>query len=116
MIPLAEPTTPAELDTLTAKVADYVKAPSDAAYVRDCTAEALALVDQHIGRTTTVPGPIRTRAVVEAAAELFWRKQARAGVVEFGGQENGTELVHVATDPLRAVRPLLRPYLPGGFA
>ncbi|WP_303349515.1 hypothetical protein [Kocuria sp.] len=82
----------------------------------DCTAEAMDLVARHIqGRP--VPDPIVTRAVVETAADLFWRKQARAGVVDFGaGSESGPELVHVANDPLRAVRPMLAPYLPGGFA
>lgn len=105
-----------DLDALTAKVASYVNSAPANPFVVSVTSEAVALVDQHIGRTASVPGPVRTRAVVEVAAELFWRQQARNGLATFDGGEAGPEVVHIGTDPLRAVRPILRPYLPGGFA
>ena len=105
-----------ELADLAAKVATYTNSAPSNPFVQSVTAEAVALVDEHIGRTATVPGPVRVRAVVEVAAELFWRQQARNGLATFDGGEAGPEVVHIGTDPMRAVRPILRPYLPGGFA
>lgn len=107
---------PAPDQDLLTKAAAYVKTQASNAYLVECVTSAQSLVDTHVG-TATVPASVRARAVVEVAAELYWRMQARNGVTEFGGgAEAGPELVRIGNDPLRAIRPLLRPYLAGGFA
>lgn len=108
-----EPTT--ENAALIARVTEYVNALGDAdqASVAAAVPEAVELVTHHIG-AAQVPEVIRERAIVEVAAELFYRKMARNGVMEFGG----TDLApfRIRNDPMKAVYPLLRPYLPWGFA
>ena len=101
---------------LIAKAATYVSTREDNTYLIECVTSAQSLVAQHIG-TAVIPESVLERAVVEVAAELYWRQQARNGVTQFdGGAEAGPELVRIGNDPLRAIRPLLRPYLAGGFA
>lgn len=101
---------------LVARVAEFVTAPPTNAYVIKCTEEAHALVSRHVG-TSPVPAEVQDRAVIEVAGELFWRKQARGGALQFdGGADAGVELVRLANDPLRTARPLLAPFLGGGIA
>lgn len=98
------------------KAAAYVKTRAEDAYLIECVTSAQSLIATHVG-TAAVPESVLERAVVEVAAELYWRQQARNGVTQFdGGPEAGPELVRIGNDPLRAIRPLLRPYLAGGFA
>ncbi|OYO16285.1 hypothetical protein CGZ94_04920 [Enemella evansiae] len=86
-------------------------------YTTECETEATALVDRHIG-TATVPPDIRDRAVLEVAADLFYRRETRNGVVAFGGQDGGASVapVRVSRDPMKAATDLLRPYLGPGIA
>lgn len=101
---------------LVARVAEFVSAPPANVYVIACTGEAHALVARHVG-TSAVPAEVQDRATIEVAGELYWRKQARGGALQFdGGAESGVELVRLANDPLRTARPLLAPFLGGGFA
>lgn len=95
--------------TLTA----YVKAEGDnAAWAAECAEQAEAMVDQFVadnGRTnTTLPAVIKARAVLEVGAELFYRKDARLGMVGLD-TEAGTPL-RIARDPMRAAYDLLAPY------
>lgn len=106
---------PAPEQALIEKAAAYVKTQASNTYLVECVTSAQSLVATHVG-TATVPASVRARAVVEVAAELYWRMQARNGVTEYGSGEAGPELVRIGNDPLRAIRPLLRPYLAGGFA
>lgn len=106
---------PLGTDDLVPRVARYVNSSEANTYVQDVTAEALAMVTKHVGGSP-VPRAIMVRAVVEVAADLYWRQQARGGIQAFDGGESGPELRPVANDPLRSIRPILRPYLMGGFA
>lgn len=78
-------------------------------YITDCVAEGIELVKQIIG-AREVPEKIVERAVVEAAADLFWRKQARSGVATFEA-DGALETVRVGLDPTRAARAVLAPWL-----
>ncbi|MGJ9424732.1 hypothetical protein ACHABX_02675 [Nesterenkonia halotolerans] len=101
---------------LVTKLAEYVQAdPSgEQAYLASCTAEAQAMVSQHTG-TATVPDPIKARAVLEVAADLYYRRKTRNGVADFADLE-GAAPIRVARDPMTAAYPLLRPYVGLGFA
>ena len=101
---------------LVTELARYVNGKAGDAYLTQCVTEAVELVGTLVARST-VPDAVLNRARIEVAAELFHRKQARSGVAQFdGGPESGPEIVRIGNDPLRAVRPMLRPYLKGGFA
>lgn len=78
-------------------------------YVQQCVAEAIELVQQHVG-TVDVPEAILQRAVVECGADLYWRRQARSGVATFDS-EGALETVRIGLDPMRSARAVLAPYL-----
>lgn len=94
---------------LSQKVAAHAKAGPESDYVLSCTTEAIDLIKQHIGEAT-VPEAIATRAVIETAAELYWRRNARNGIAQFNSGE-GIELMRVGADPMHAARIILRPWL-----
>lgn len=110
--------TAAQREALVKDLAAYVNVRSPDEFLTGCAHEAVELVDTLTGTAaTSVPASVLHRARIEVAAELFHRKQARSGVTTFdGGPESGPEIVRVGNDPLRAVRPILRPYLLGGFS
>ncbi|MGO2139833.1 MAG: hypothetical protein ACTH30_05425 [Leucobacter sp.] len=101
--------------TLVERVREYVGAvgTADENAVDDATAEATELVKNWIGKAA-IPDAIRDRAIIEVAADLFYRRMARNGVMEFGG----TDLApfRIARDPMKAAYPLLSQFIPGGFA
>ncbi|GGF30169.1 hypothetical protein GCM10010922_01390 [Microbacterium sorbitolivorans] len=86
-----------------------------AAFASDCTAEAEALVARHV-RDADVPEVIRSRAVLEVGADLFYRRAARNGVVQFGSGVEAASVVRINRDPMTQAYPLLAPYLPMAFA
>lgn len=86
----------------------------DAPYLGECVDEATALVGQAIGAVTTVPGEIRQRAIIEAASELFHRKQAPSGISQYAGPDGSA--LRMARDPMNGARAILAPFLPLGFA
>lgn len=100
----------ADVDTLAA----YVGAPvSD--LVTSAWQTALELVDAHCGTSRSkVPTHVLQRAYLEVGAELFHRKATKNGVAQFALPD--AEPIRIARDPMVAAYPLLRPYLPGGFA
>lgn len=81
-------------------------------YVTQCLEEAHQLVTDYVGKGVTVPDSVLERAVIETAANLFWRREAQHGIATFGGGESDVQTVHISTDPLRIARPLLARYMP----
>lgn len=98
------------LEELEPKVAAQAKAGQANEYIKDCTAEALALVTKYIGTAQGVPQKIADRAVIETAAELFWRRNAQNGIAQFGDGES-LSLMRIGSDPLRPARNILREWL-----
>jgi len=89
--------------------------PDTPAFVAQCDAEAEALVFDHVG-SATVPEVILARAVLEVAADLYYRKAARNGVVTFGSGVESASVVRINRDPMTQAYPLLAPYVGLGFA
>lgn len=81
--------------------------------VFDAVPEAIQLVTTYVG-TAVVPEVVLTRAIVEVASELYHRKNAPNGISQFATPEGNP--IRVARDPMVAARPLLAPYVGGGFA
>lgn len=108
-----------ELGELADKLRAYVTPEArhvaiDDDFVRDCAAQALALVVMLIGDAETVPAEIRERAIIEAGSELFHKRQAPNGISQFADAA-GTPL-RVARDPMNVARVILQPFLPLAFA
>lgn len=95
-------------------LASYVGTSSDD-FVKSCATTAKAMVDGHIGdHDDDVPDQIRDRAVLEVGSELYHRRNAPNGVAQFATLDAAP--IRVARDPMVAARPLLAPFLAGGFA
>jgi hypothetical protein len=111
--------TNAEVAALDTRLTNYVKSgassvsTADAAYVSECLAEATALVENEVG-TATVPPVVLSRAIIEVGSELYNRRAAPNGISQFTAGDGGA--IRVARDPMVAGRPILSPFLPGGFA
>lgn len=96
------------MNQLIATLRDYVGAPQGLdSYLDDCLMVADALVTQDA--PDSVPEAVRTRAVIEVAAELFHRRNAPNGIKSFGDLD-GAAAIRVARDALVAARPLLDPW------
>jgi hypothetical protein len=91
-------------------LAEYVNAPAaDAAFVTECEAEAAALVDNRIGAVATVPVAVRDKAVLEVAADLYWRRSSRNGIAGLDAVEVAP--LRINRDPMAAATPILAPFL-----
>lgn len=115
---MTDPTAPAGTapsdETLVSTLQAYVSAgPADQAYVTECAATAAALVVAHTGGAA-IPGEVRRRAVIEVAADLFYRRQTRNGISSFA--DTDLNPYRITRDPLAAARDLLRPYLTAPIA
>lgn len=105
--------------SLAVRLAEYVapgatSAQLPAEYLAECLAEAEAMVARAIGAAVDVPVEISERATIEAASELFHRRQAPNGVSQFAAPDGGA--IRIARDPMNAARAILAPYLPMGIA
>lgn len=96
-------------EALADKLAGHLKAPKGESYLMECTEEALALVEAHIGEAK-VPAVMKERAIIECATELYWRRNNRNGIAQFD-TDGGLELMRVSADPMHAARIILRPWL-----
>lgn len=112
-----------------ARVLKYVGAtadavPEDTAFAAEKYLEAHALVSGLLltadGQDLypTMPPKVQTdvlpQQVLEAASKLWMRRNAANGQVQYD-LSGGTSAL-APLDPLVTVRPVLEPYLPGGFA
>lgn len=101
-------------------LADFVSAGAgDGPFLAECTAEAEALVDQHVtgnlrAGVAALPPVIRARAVLEVGADLYNRRAARNGVAGFDGESMAP--VRVRNDPMGACYATLRPWLKPALA
>jgi hypothetical protein len=86
---------------------------SDDTFLETCLAEATALVGRFVGEAT-VPEAVKDRAVLEAASELFHRRQAPSGIAQFATVD-GSSPIRVARDPMVAAYPILTPYVGTGI-
>lgn len=92
----------------------YVGSPDgDAGFVADCWAQAQDLVTAFVGMTV-VPEAALKRACLEVGSELYHRRSAPSGISQFASPD-GTPM-RVARDPMVGAYPILRRYMPGGFA
>lgn len=99
-------------------LATYVNTSAGDAFVQQCWTEAEALVYAYVGGevgATRVPVEVLGRATLEVGAELFHRRQAPGGITQFATVD-GASPVRMARDPMVGAYPILRPFLPGGFA
>lgn len=106
---------------LIASLTAYVKpgaasvSSSDEAFISDCVDEAVALVDNECGTDIDrVPVSVLNRAYIEVGSELYNRRAAPNGISQFASADGSA--IRVARDPLVAARPILLPFLRGGFA
>lgn len=104
-----------------ADLRDYVGAHegTDANFLAACWEEAAGLVDTFIGEPDVfgpnwVPGEARHRAILEVGSELYHRKNAPNGLAQFASVDGSP--MRVARDPMVGAYPILRRFLPGGFA
>ncbi|MGG7466041.1 hypothetical protein [Plantibacter sp. YIM 135347] len=98
-------------------LSEYVHAKDDdSAFVKESWDAAVALVDQRIKSAhTPVPQTLVERAYLEVGSELYHRRQAPNGIVQFATLDGGAP-ARVARDPMVAAASLLAPFLPLGFA
>lgn len=97
------------------QLSDYLNAaPSDLTIVKDVRKEAEALVERYI-RDYEVPEVIQDRAVKELGAELFAKRSATGGVVNFATGSDAAP-IRLARDPMTPVYPLLEPFVTPGIA
>jgi|GEM_PF-957498 len=105
------------IDRLTAYVKGGATSVStaDAGYIQACLDEAMALVDNECGTASEqVPDAVLDRAYIEVGSELYNRQSAPNGISQFTAGDGSA--IRVARDPMVAARPMLAPFLPGGFA
>ncbi len=106
------PTTP---DPLAERVREYVTATGegDERNAAAALTDARTLVENWIG-SASIPDTAKDRAIVEVAAELFYRKSARGGVLDVAGAD--LQPFRMARDPMKAAYPILKQFIPGGLA
>ncbi len=96
---------------LAARLAAHVGTSRDGDDLRAHIEEAEALVMHHVGtRSSSVPGPILERAIIECAGDLFWRRRARNGIATFES-DGALETVRIGSDPLRSAKTILAPWM-----
>jgi hypothetical protein len=97
-----------------ADLQDFVGAgAADEAQLTIALATAEALVSARVG-SAVVPQVILDRAILGAASELYNQKDAPNGIAQFNTFDAAP--IRVARDPMVAAYPILRPFLPLGFA
>lgn len=81
--------------------------------IADMVDDAVQMLQAYVG-SSEIPGRIATRAVLEIARELNTRALNPGGV--FSAFADAGSPVRLARDPLRAVYPMLAPYVRPGLA
>jgi hypothetical protein len=85
----------------------------DDAFLEQCWEEAAELVTKHVG-AASVPDAIFFRATLEVGSELYNRRAAPNGIVQFA--DFNAPAIRIARDPMVGAYPLLRPYMGPGIA
>lgn len=117
---MADQMTQEQRDALLARLTAYVTPGArtttndNAEFLGECLEESWELVGREIGATLTVPDPIRDRAVIDCASELFARRQSPSGITQYADATGAP--VRLARDPMTSARAILNPYLPLRFA
>lgn len=93
----------------------YVDAdPSDGEYITECLDEAKALVNGLLGSAKeSVPNPVVDRATLSTAANLYYERQTKLGIIGIGGYDGDAQPVRAAKDPLSKARAILGPWVWG---
>lgn len=106
-----------EIDRLAryCNVSDATRRP----FLADCWAEAVALVDEYLrkpeGGQWEVPAPLLRRSRLMVASELYHQANAPGGIMQQWTDVQAAP-ARMARNPMVAAYPLLRPFVPGGFA
>ncbi len=102
-------------DPLMERAREYVTATGEGDELNLAAAltESRELVENWCG-TAPIPETTKDRAILEVAAELFYRKNSRNGISEFAGADLSP--FRIARDPMKAAYPLLKQFIPGGLA
>lgn len=101
-------------EALLARLALHVKTSRSDGPLTECLNEARLMVGELVG-DRSVPEPIKDRALIECAADLYWRREARAGIATFD-VDGGIDQVRIRRDPLDGARDILAPWLGVGIA
>lgn len=103
--------------TTNTDLATYVQGDltSDAPFLTRCVTEAGELVARRVA-SEVVPATVVDRAVLEVAADLYYRRRSRNGVSTFDGQDGMPEPMRISRNPMLAAQPILDPYLAPGIA
>jgi len=88
-------------------------AEDDLEFIESCEVQAYALVDGFVG-TATVPSTVLERAYLEVGSELFHRRSAPNGVMQFTTLDGSA--IRVARDPMVGAYPLLKRFVGFGLA
>ena len=89
---------------------EYVGADSaDGTDYEATLATAVALVENHVGQGSEVPGDVLDQAVLEVGMKLSNRRQSPTA--DFDGP-----IASAPKDPMITVYALLAPFIPAGFA
>ena len=96
-------------DDLTRYVGAQVDGVDEHFIENHCWNPAVALVDQFIGDVETVPGTIRTRAIMECGAELYNRRSAPGGIAQFASFDAAP--LRIARNSMVRAYDLLAPFV-----
>jgi hypothetical protein len=86
--------------------------PSDDAFIELVLAEAQALVAAHVG-SNDVPVSVMDNCVVQVARELWFRRNAPAGITQIASFDGSG--MRISNDPLNSVYPLLDKFVMRGI-
>lgn len=122
------------LEQFAALVAAHVDKEDGSDFIEEATEEALVMIGRRISSAVDpdaygnidayvnvaikgiVPRIILTRAVKELGAELFYRRQAKNGIVTVNAGMDGGAAIRINRDPWASVHAILSDYIPPAFA
>lgn len=97
----------------TLTLGQYVKAIDGDLWADQCEREATLIADRRIGgRTAAVPAEVRSRAILEVGAELYYRRDSNAGNAQM---DDGTAQPRRVRNPERIAADILDSFLGPGI-
>lgn len=100
-------------DQVTTRLVDFLETHNTDPHVATSAAEAVALVSGRWGTMPDLPEVMGMRVLLEVAADLYYRRASRNGVVSLGDSE--VVAVRISRDPLSAAEPMMRPWVGWGI-